>query len=286
MPVKLKPSHQIWILYLLESPRNTPDFKSLPPGSINWTASYRHDSDIVTPYEKFQQFEADDPKRIQAERFNAAHNYAQNKTKMVAWFVSNCGSRRRIQYAQELSKYIQVDIYGVCGTLSCMRDGSGRCFHMLNTHYKFYLAFENSECRDYITEKFFVNGLGNDVIPIVMGARPEDYRRQSPPKSHIHVDDYESPQHLAEYLHKLDQNDELFNQYFQWKGTGEFINTYFWCRLCAMLNAPSQHIKPQAHHNVNGWWRGHGVCGYTKRPHRDHRSNDKDDEKVLHPDTS
>ncbi|OTF75411.1 glycoprotein 3-alpha-L-fucosyltransferase A-like protein [Euroglyphus maynei] len=44
---------QIWILFLLESPLHTQLFSSLPPNVINWTATYRHDSDIVTPYAKF-----------------------------------------------------------------------------------------------------------------------------------------------------------------------------------------------------------------------------------------
>lgn len=36
-------------------------------------------------------------------------NYAQNKTKKVAWFVSNCGARNgRLNYAHELQKFIQV----------------------------------------------------------------------------------------------------------------------------------------------------------------------------------
>ena len=34
-------------------------------------------------------------------------NYAANKTKQVAWFVSNCGARNgRLNYARELGKYI------------------------------------------------------------------------------------------------------------------------------------------------------------------------------------
>ena len=50
-----------------------------------------------------------------------------------------------------------------------------------------------------------------------MGARPEDYARSAPFKSYIHVDDFESPKELAEYLHKLDEDDDLYNEYFKWK---------------------------------------------------------------------
>jgi len=68
------------------------------------------------------------------------------------------------QYAAELGKYIQLDIYGSCGTLSCTRYSGGSpgqdpCSNMLRKDYKFYLAFENSNCRDYITEKLYWNAL-------------------------------------------------------------------------------------------------------------------------------
>jgi hypothetical protein len=59
--------------------------------------------------------------------------------------------------------------------------------------------------------------LRSDVLPIVMGARPEDYKALLPPDSYIHVDDFQSPKHLAEYLHVLDKNDTLYNSYFRWK---------------------------------------------------------------------
>ena len=57
----------------------------------------------------------------------------------------------------------------------------------------------------------------HDVIPIVMGARPEDYAVSAPYKSYIHVDDFDGPKELADYLHKLDQDDQLYNEYFKWK---------------------------------------------------------------------
>ncbi|KAK7073971.1 Alpha-(1,3)-fucosyltransferase 7 [Halocaridina rubra] len=90
-----------------------------------------------------------------------------------------------------------------------------------------------------------------------MGAHPEDYARQAPERSYIHVDDFESPKDLADFLHLLDQNDDLYNEYFRWKGTGEFINTYFMCRLCSMLHDEGHQ---QHYEDINIWWRGSGTC--------------------------
>lgn len=149
-----RPPGQLWILYLLESPYFTPSLRRFN-NHFNWTASYRHDSDIVAPYEKFVKNNNSNP-HIQRE---ISKNYAAGKTKKVAWFVSNCrATNSRLEYAKELSKYIQVDIFGKCGDKKCPR-GQDSCSQMLNEEYKFYLSFENSNCRDYITEKFFFTGL-------------------------------------------------------------------------------------------------------------------------------
>ncbi|XP_052104016.1 glycoprotein 3-alpha-L-fucosyltransferase A-like isoform X1 [Mytilus californianus] len=245
-------SSEIWIIHTLESPMAANNFKNLD-NMFNWTATYRTDSTIVTPYAKWISFKdhiSSDLSKI---------NYAEHKTKKVAMFVSNCHtSNDRLVYAEELSKHIQVDIYGDCGNLSCSKNDNKHCMQILRKDYKFYLAFENSNCRDYITEKFYMNALGNNVLPVVMGAHPDDYKRSAPHHSYIHVEDFQSPKHLAEYLHTLDKNDQLYNQYFKWKGTGTFIDTKFWCRLCAMLNDP---YKPNLIvSELDRWWRSERTC--------------------------
>ncbi|XP_049844781.1 glycoprotein 3-alpha-L-fucosyltransferase A-like [Schistocerca gregaria] len=246
-----RPARQVWILYFLECPYHTQHVKH--NDVFNWTATYRRDSDIVAPYERWAYY--DDRVR---QKPHADFNYAANKTKKVAWFVSNCGARnKRLQYAHELQKHIQVDIYGACGTKKCPRSNANKCLEMLDRDYKFYLAFENSNCKDYITEKFYVNGLMRNVLPVVMGARPEDYARNAPERSYIHVDEFASAKELAAYLHQLDTDDELYNSYFRWKGTGEFINTYFFCRLCALLH---DDFPAKAYRDINEWWRGPGTC--------------------------
>ena len=55
--------------------------------AVNWTATYRSDSTIVTPYEKWVYHQPG------VRAVPQTINYAANKTKQVAWFVSNCGAR-------------------------------------------------------------------------------------------------------------------------------------------------------------------------------------------------
>ena len=98
------------------------------------------------------------------------------------------------------------------------------------------------------------------MIPIAFGASREDYMHVAPPHSYIHTDDFESPQHLADYLHKLDANDTLYNEYFHWKGTERTINTKFWCRLCAMLHEAHASGVRSWYSDVRKWWKGDDVC--------------------------
>ena len=250
-----RPMNQIWLIYLQESPIYT---QIINESVFNWTSTYRSDSTIVAPYGKWQYY------NDQVRQLPVKQNYAENKTKSVAWVVSHCDtSNRRMEYAKELAKYIQVDIFGSCGNKRCSYSKTDNCFGSLAKEYRFYLAFENSNCKDYITEKFFYNALGHDMLPIVMGAHPKDYERLAPYKSYIHVDDFEEgPRQLANYLKKLEENDDLYNEYFKWKGTGEMINTKYFCRLCALLHEPNiAEIVPRSQlGNFNKWWNKNGTC--------------------------
>ena len=85
MPYFKRPLSQIWMLYLLglltsSKELNITLFLRMPP-------PYRIESTVVAPYERWQYYN-ENVKTIKQDK-----NYAANKTKQVAWFVSNCGAR-------------------------------------------------------------------------------------------------------------------------------------------------------------------------------------------------
>ena len=221
---------QVWIAVQRESPGyakirapfNDPAFN----GWFNATMLYERTADVFHGY-GYIDVRSGKSRTFDMDRINVT------RPKLVAWFVSHCRTdSHRERYAEELNKYIPVDIYGKCGNMSCPK--SKDCFKMLETTYKFYLSFENSLCVDYVTEKL-LQILEYNVVPIVLGAADYDYF--VPPHSFIDVRDFSSPQQLAEYLYMLDSRDDLYLKYFEWKRTYRSVGlTQRHCQYCAYLN--------------------------------------------------
>ena len=144
---KQKPSWQLWIYFVMESPRSSPD-TSLFNGMFDLNFSYRVDSDFWAPYGTYEETPlANLPQ----------HDFSFGKDKLVSWTVSNCKPPIRKLFVRELQKYITVDVFGWCSgqfgeSRSCQR---GETCTSIIKQYKFFLAFENALCEDYITEKYW-----------------------------------------------------------------------------------------------------------------------------------
>jgi len=120
-----------------------------------------------------------------------------------------------------------------------------------------WLSFENSICPDYVTEKLY-RPLYYDTVPIVMGGA--DYDSFAPPSSIINVKDFKTPKDLAEYLLKLDQSDDLYENYFDWKRHFEIdLNPMDgWCDLCHMAHDPQPPFK--VYRDIKKWWLDDAMC--------------------------
>lgn len=220
---------------------------------FNWTMSYKMDSDIWWPYGVAVRtpMELRKPNSQWRRVFKKAFN---RKTHMVLFLShkTRVVESRRMEYVNQLAKYIQVDI---AGNDSWVPDW--KLFQNLWKKYRFVLSFENALCRDYVTEKFWKLGLMHDAIPVVRnGLTKEDISKVAPPGSYINARDFEGPKQLAEYLHKVASNKKLFTSFFEWKkkytlkfdlredirfsfemATGDSMNS--WCKICEKLHDPN-----------------------------------------------
>ena len=249
MPRRLpsrRTSQQVWFYFVLENPLNVVMKADGYAGVFNWTMSYRRDSEIYTPYGKFTPL-----KEGSAEYFTG-HELA-GKDKQVAWLASNCQANKRMEYVMELQEYINISIYGLCGDRKVcpLKRRSPGCNSLLRQH-KFYLAFENGNCEEYITEKYWENAIGNDIVPIVMGGA--DYKALAIPNSYIDVEDFASPKHLADYLLYLDTNDTAYKEYFSWKKLYRRVAPNRACTLCEQLHNKSLLTSPRVYKSMARFW--------------------------------
>lgn len=126
--------------------------------------TYRWDADLVAPYGWIQPtgniplHPSDDQMNVYLSNPTASVNYAKGKTKMAAWLVSNCNAKSsRQEMVMQLQKYIDIDVYGRCGTLDCPKRQETYCLELVTKKHKFYMSLENSLCLDYITEKYYLH---------------------------------------------------------------------------------------------------------------------------------
>lgn len=182
----------------------------------------------------------------------------RQRPKKIAWAVSNCQPfNARDQLAAAINKLMPVDVFGKCGDKVCSKKEEGNCFEK---NYKFYFSFENSNCYDYLTEKVF-KILKMNIIPIVYGGA--NYSKFVPPHSVIDVSEYDSVQHLVDYLKMLDQNPKKYLEYFDWK-KDFVVNMHaekILCSICEKLHQPLEHMT---YKDMNDWFNKPGTCKYGK----------------------
>ena len=200
---------------------------------FNLSSSYHHKADVRTVHGKCN-------KAIESETIQS--NYATGKKGLVSWFVSHCVTpNRRESYVKELTEYIPVNVYGGCDDLNSQgtlcknsRENHQNCDDARDTmnSYKFYLAFENSNCVDYITEKVYkVLEPHMTTVPIIMSGE-SNLEQLLPPKSYINVNSFSSVKELASYLLELDKNDKLYNEYFAWRSSYTCVLNWWPCSFC------------------------------------------------------
>lgn len=258
---KYKHSKQRWIYFMHESPKFTYYDPSLYNGFFNWTMTYRRDSDFFVPYRFYTRLESEE----RASRKTGITNYADGKDKLAVWIVSHCGELRD-DFVRKLLKYIEIDIFGACSTLfnqteTCPKSSSA-CSDKL-MRYKFLLAFENSFCVDYITEKFWYTAYDHYMIPVVMGAAAYDDPDLSIPGSFINSVDFPSIEALGNYLLFLNSNDRAFNEYFSWRKEFKPVQPESWtCKICAALHNDS--LPAKVYDNLDHFWGEEKSCGINE----------------------
>ena len=232
-----RPKNQVWVYFGLESPSTKERlYKGLTPSwrnSFNWSMSYQLDSDIVVPYGV-----------LISNPFVENRNFSEifrRKTKWAAWLVSKCDvPSLRDKFVDKLKKYgFPVDIYGRCG-----RRLTADPAKMISDDYKFYLSFENSMCKDYVTEKFF-KYYRYDTIPVVRGGA--NYKKLLPDHTYIDTADFNSFQSLVNYLKSVGTNETLYTSYLRNMArytSIDFIdNNLPYCSLCNKLNNIDRYKK-------------------------------------------
>jgi len=108
----------------------------------------------------------------------------------------------------------------------------------LSDSHLFYLAFENSVCWNYVTEKFWT-AIKHLTVPVILSRSVFDGFdpiTELPPGSYIAADDFPDVKSLVDYLLHLQRTPAEYARFFDWtpkfKRVPNRANTEVLCEMC------------------------------------------------------
>uniref|UniRef100_A0A914GYU3 Fucosyltransferase n=1 Tax=Globodera rostochiensis TaxID=31243 RepID=A0A914GYU3_GLORO len=206
-------SDQLYVMFDLESPSNShpqhpfPDFFNL---SMTYRAEDEHN--LLAPYGGLHRID-----RSKSEVLKDIWTWEEvltkvgRKDKMALQIASNCASHSgREAYTNELGKYMEITGYGRCFGRDCDK----MCYDAQIDRHFFYLAFENSVCHNYVTEKFW-NALRHLTVPVVL-SRKALKGLDIPPEAFVAADDFGTVEEMAKFLLELRFDQTRYLRFFNW----------------------------------------------------------------------
>ena len=173
--------------------------------------------------------------------------------KAASFVASTChrgdSTTKRISLLQQLQKSFRVDSLGKCQHTKHVPEGitlgvgktaqeSLQLKQAAISNYLFYLAFENSYERGYVTEKVF-DALIAGVVPVYLGSSVDCKALLPHPKAAIFLDDFQNNMTaVAAHLEYLSHNESAYEEHRLWRKSFDPENQSVlfkksWpCRIC------------------------------------------------------
>ncbi|KAM9976709.1 hypothetical protein ACTFIR_010553 [Dictyostelium discoideum] len=208
--------------------------------NFNITAGYPRVNDfnkqthIYVPYGPVEYSGSDS--YAHSAKFHEIKEIPPKRNNSIVWISSNCWHEdyKRVDLMRSIMNITKVDSYGSCLNNIDFTDQdkliNSKHDQKMNVlkRYNFAIAFENSLCKDYITEKLW-ESLSVGTIPIYLGA-PNIMEFLPDPGSIINVRDFKSVNDLVDYIKKVENDQNLRLKHLKWikikKWSKEFQNIY------------------------------------------------------------
>lgn len=183
----------------------------------------------------------------------------------LIWIVSNCYSEsKRNEFFDELAKNLSCRKFGKCGERWFLQDFCCKFFsshlnfscersNICQLHdlaFKFYGSFENTLCKDYVTEKL-TRALLRKIVPIAYGGA--DYMKFAPPNSYIDANKFKTIDDLIKYLKSFQKSKE-YSKFFWWKDYYKIEETIDpFCKLCQSFHRDRIQERRKVYKDINRW---------------------------------